>query len=56
MNDLSTSMVDCFKLPLAPHLQPYKVAWIDNSSIPIAQPCLVSFSCNTYSCSVLCEV
>ena len=32
-NVVSSSMVEHLKLPVEPHPQPYKVAWIDNTSI-----------------------
>ena len=49
MNVVSASMVECLKLLVEPHPQPYKVAWINNMSIPINQRCLVSLFCGVYS-------
>ena len=56
MNVVSASMVERLKLPVEPHPQPYKVAWINNMSIPVNQHCLVSLSCGIYSDSIWCDV
>ncbi|KAL6313102.1 hypothetical protein AAG906_018817 [Vitis piasezkii] len=37
MNVVLASMVERLKLPVEPHPQPYKVAWINNMSIPVNQ-------------------
>ena len=44
MNVVSASTTERLKLPVEPHSQPYKVAWINNMSIPVKKHCLVSFS------------
>ena len=44
MNVVSASTVERLRLPFEPHPQPYKVAWINNMSIPVNQHCLVSIS------------
>ncbi|KAF3965530.1 hypothetical protein CMV_010297 [Castanea mollissima] len=56
MNVVSSSTVERLKLPIEPHLQPYKVAWIDNTSIPVTHRCLISFSCGIYSDSIMCDI
>ena len=56
MNVVSASTIKRLKLPIEPHPQPYKVAWINNMSIPVTQRSLVSFSCGVYSDSVWCDV
>ena len=56
LNVVSASMVERLKLPIEPHPHPYKVAWIDSTSIPITQRCLVYFSCGVYSDSIWCDV
>jgi hypothetical protein len=56
MNVVSTSTVERLKLPVQPHPQPYKVAWIDNTSILVIQRCLVSFSYGAYKDSIWCDV
>ena len=48
MNVVSASMVECLKLPVEPHPQPYKVAWINNMSIPLF--------CGVYSDFIWCDV
>ncbi|KAF7135648.1 hypothetical protein RHSIM_Rhsim08G0121000 [Rhododendron simsii] len=56
MNVVSAATVEHLKLPVQPHPHPYKVAWIDNTSIPVTQRCLVSFSYDSYSDSIWCDV
>ncbi|CAL5428331.1 unnamed protein product [Camellia sinensis] len=56
MNVVSATTVKRLKLPVQPHPHPYKVAWIDNTSIPITQRCLVSFSYGFYNDSIWCDV
>ncbi|KAF7119541.1 hypothetical protein RHSIM_Rhsim13G0043600 [Rhododendron simsii] len=56
MNVVSAATVERLKLLVQPHPHPYKVAWIDNTSIPVTQRCLVSFSCGSYSDSIWCDV
>nr|XP_024931657.2 uncharacterized protein LOC107422641 [Ziziphus jujuba var. spinosa] len=56
MNVVSASMAGRLKLPIEPHPHPYKVAWIDSTSIPVTQRCLVSFSCGVYNDSIWCDV
>ena len=47
MNVVSSSMDERLKLPVESNPQPYKVAWIDNTSILVTHRCLVSFSCGS---------
>ncbi|KAF7144488.1 hypothetical protein RHSIM_Rhsim04G0004700 [Rhododendron simsii] len=56
MNVVSAATVERLKLPVQPHPHLYKVAWIDNTSIPVTQCCLVSFSYGSYSDSIWCDV
>ena len=56
MNVVPASTVERLKLPIEPHPHPYKVAWIDNTSIPVTQRCFVSFVSPNYSDSILCDV
>ena len=44
VNIVSSSMVERLKFLVEPHPQPYKVAWIDNTSILVTHRCLISFS------------
>ena len=56
MNVVSASTIERLKLPVEPHPRPYKVAWINNMSIPVNKRCLVSFSYCVYSDFVWCDV
>ena len=56
MNVVSSSTVERLKLPIEPRPQPYKVAWIDNTSIPVTHRCLISFSCGINSDSIMCDI
>ena len=56
MNVVSSSTVERLKLPVEPHPQSYKVAWIDNTSILVTHRCLVSFSFGVYSDTILCDI
>ena len=42
MNVGSEATVEMLKLPIEPHLRPYKVAWIKSTFIPVTKWCLVS--------------
>ena len=55
-NDVSASTTERLKLPIEPHPQSYKVAWINNMSIPVNKRSLVSFSYDVYRDSVWCDV
>jgi hypothetical protein len=56
MNLVSSSTVGHLKLPTEPHPQPYKVAWIDNTTSPETHRCLDSFSCGVYGDSSMCDI
>ena len=56
MNVVSSSTVERLKFFVEPHPQPYKVAWIDNTFIPVTHRCLISFSCGIYSDSIMCDI
>ena len=56
MNVVSSSTVEHLKLSIEPRPQPYKVTWIDNTSIPVTHRCLISFSCGINSDSIMCDV
>lgn len=56
MNVVSASTVERLKLPIQPHPQPYHVARIDNTTIPVNQRCLVSISSGKYRDSIWCVV
>jgi hypothetical protein len=57
MNVASQEIVQKLKLPLEKHPQPYKLSWVDDTSIPVKSRCLVSFSLGTnYKDAVWCDV
>uniref|UniRef100_A0A2N9GME3 Reverse transcriptase n=1 Tax=Fagus sylvatica TaxID=28930 RepID=A0A2N9GME3_FAGSY len=43
-------------LKLVPHPNPYKVSWVDTTSIPIKERCLVSIQFLTYKDDIWCDV
>jgi hypothetical protein len=57
MNVASQETVQKLRLPLEPHPQPYKLNWVDDTSIPVRSRCLISFSLGkNYKDSVCCDV
>ena len=56
MNVVLASPVEHIKVPIEPHTQPYKLAWINNMSILVNQCCLVFLSCGVYSNSIWYDV
>jgi len=56
MNVVSSSTDVHLKLLVVPHPQPYKVVWIDNTSILVTHQCLISFVCGIYSDFIICDI
>ena len=56
MKVVLASIIECLKVPIEPHTQPYKVAWINNMFILVNQCCLVFLSCGVYSNSIWYDV
>ncbi|KAJ0967944.1 hypothetical protein J5N97_024861 [Dioscorea zingiberensis] len=56
MNVVSTTGVARLKLTPEPHPQPYRVAWVDKTSLPVSQRCLVPLQMGNYSDKVWCDV
>lgn len=56
MNVISASAVERLNLPTELHPQPYHVAWIDNTSIPVTKRCLVPITYGNYKDSIHCDV
>nr|XP_027124342.1 uncharacterized protein LOC113741054 [Coffea arabica] len=56
MNVVSESTVQRLNLPTKPYPEPYKVAWINSSSIPVTRRCLVSIKHGPYSDIIWCDV
>ena len=53
VNAISTNAVKTLGLATVPHPQPYKVSWIDSTSIPIKSRCLVQIQLQSYQEKVL---
>ncbi|KAI9200637.1 hypothetical protein LWI28_011047 [Acer negundo] len=49
MNIVSNVAVTKFQLNPKPHLHPFRVAWVDKTSLPITHRCLVPLSLGLYS-------
>ena len=45
-----------YQVPTKPHPQPYKEAWINNTSILVTKPCSVAISHGWYNDSSCCDV
>ena len=56
INAISTNAVKSLGLPTAPHPNPYKVSWIDATSIPIKSICQVTIYFQSYQEKVWCDV
>ncbi|PKA45837.1 hypothetical protein AXF42_Ash021358 [Apostasia shenzhenica] len=56
MNILITSVIVRMSLKAEAHPQPYKVAWVDETMIPVTQRCLVPIQLGTYSEKIWCDV
>ena len=56
VNAISTSAVKSFGLTSIPHPNPYKVSWIDSTSIPIKSRCKVPIKLQSYQEDVWCDV
>ena len=56
MNAISTKAVKNLGLATVPHPNPYKVSWIDSTSIPIKSRCLVQIQLQSYQEKVWCDV
>ncbi|KAK8947266.1 hypothetical protein KSP39_PZI006860 [Platanthera zijinensis] len=56
MNVVSEAAVARMSLVAEPHPHPYKVAWVNKSSLPVAKHCLVPLTIKTYTESIWCDV
>ncbi|PKA46484.1 hypothetical protein AXF42_Ash012617 [Apostasia shenzhenica] len=56
MNVLAMSAIARMKLKAETHPQPYKVAWVNETMIPVTQRCLVPIQLGTYSEKIWCDV
>jgi len=56
INVISQEAVEKLKLPTKKHPRPYKVAWVNNYSIPIRKQCAVFFRFGKYKDTIRCNV
>ena len=57
LNIVSQELVEKLNLPFARHPNPFRVAWVNETSIPISCGCLITFPlCKDFEESVWCEV
>jgi hypothetical protein len=57
MNIISKDIVRKLNLPLEKHPQPYKLSWVDDTSIPVKHHCYLTFSLgNSYEDTLWCDV
>uniref|UniRef100_A0A2N9FGZ1 RNA-directed DNA polymerase n=1 Tax=Fagus sylvatica TaxID=28930 RepID=A0A2N9FGZ1_FAGSY len=56
INAVSSTLVSRLGLKLVPHPNPYKVSWVDITSIPIKERGLVSIQFLTYKDDIWCDV
>ena len=56
INVISQEAVEKLKLPTVKHPKPYKVAWVNNYSIPVRKQCVVPFRIGQYEDTIRCDV
>ena len=56
INAMSSNVVSCLGLKLTPHPNPYKVSWVDTSSIALKERCVISLQFLTYKVEIWCDV
>ena len=56
INAVSSNVVSHLGLKLIPHPNPYKVSWVDTSSIAIKERCVVPLQFLTYKAEIWCDV
>lgn len=54
MNVISHEIVQKLKVPVEKHPSPYKLSWVDDTSIPVKHQCLVTFSLGKSYVDMLC--
>ena len=55
-NVVSSNTVARLGLKTEPHLNPYRVSWVDSTSIPMSQRCLVPLELSSYKDQLWCDV
>lgn len=56
MNVISQLAAEKHQLPTEKHKRPYKVAWVDNYSIPVHHHCVVPLRVGKYENTIQCDV
>eukprot|EP00268_Persea_americana_P045960 TRINITY_DN470_c8_g1_i1.p2 TRINITY_DN470_c8_g1~~TRINITY_DN470_c8_g1_i1.p2 ORF type:complete len:130 (-),score=12.98 TRINITY_DN470_c8_g1_i1:97-486(-) len=56
MNIVAQKVIDILKLPTEKHPKPYKVAWVNDHSIPITRRCLITFKIGVYEDEIWCDI
>lgn len=56
MNVISKATVESHGLTVEPHPQPYRVAWVNKTTLPVSARCLVPLHLGSYRDKVWCDV
>ena len=56
MNVVSKDVVNLLNLKVEPHPNPFRVAWVNDHTFPVAQRCLVSIQMGDYKDEIYCDV
>ena len=56
MNVVSKDAVKLLNLKVEPHPNPFRVAWVNDHILPVAQKCLVSIQTGDYKDEIYCDV
>jgi len=56
INAISSRLCENLGLKIRPHLHPFKVSWIDSTTLEVKQRCLVPISFNYYKDKIWCDV
>ena len=56
MNVVSKYVVKLLNLKVEPHSNPFRVAWVNDHTLPVAQRCLVSIQMGDYKDEIYCDV
>ena len=56
MNVVSKDVIKLLNLKGEPHLNPFRVAWVNDHTLPVAQRCLVYIQMGDYKDEIYCNV
>ena len=56
MNVVSKDAVKLLNLKVEPHPNPFRVAWVNDHTLPVTQRCLISIQMGDYKDEIYCEV